>query len=98
MTPPIGGAIATGPSALDNNSLGLSTTSATRDTQRAQLEQIAGQLRDLDQQAQQLFQQIPAASQELQMIRAAIKQAVMKMAQAGPQQANSADQLPTGGA
>lgn len=65
---------------------------------QAQVQQVAGQVRQLGQLAQQLAQTNPAIAPEMQQIAQILKAATVKVAQAAMQQTPSGAAAPSGGA
>jgi hypothetical protein len=64
---------------------------------QAQLQQLAGQVRNLNNLAMQLAQSTPIIAPEMQQIAQILKQAIVKVAQAAPQQTASGAMVPGGG-
>ena len=67
------------------------------DQQRAQLQAFMGTLRDLDQQAQQVFGQMPALQPLAQQFSQLIKKAAQEAAKHAPAQTGSGMAVPTAG-
>lgn len=94
MAAPIAGAGQV-PGAIDALTQGAGQPAAG--DQQAQLAAFMGQLRDLDQQVQDVFGQVPALGQIGQQMRGLIKQAVVASAKMAPAQTPSGQAVPGAG-
>ena len=66
------------------------------DQVRAQLESLAGQIRDLSTMVDAIAADFPNAAQETSQIKALLKQVIVKVAQQAPTQTASGSAVPTG--
>lgn len=61
------------------------------------VEDFIGKIRELDQQVSSVLGQMPAAAQEAQQIKAALRRLIAKAAQMGPTKTASSDAVPMAG-
>jgi len=81
------GALASGPEGAD----------AAINPVQDQLAQLAGQVRDLGGQVDQIAASNPSLQQEAQQVKAILRQMILKAAQTAPMQTMSSEAVPTAG-
>jgi hypothetical protein len=94
MAPAIGGEAAAVPGAIESLTQSGGGPTAGASQQQAQLAAFMGKLRELDQHIDQVFNEMPALRPIAQQMKAALKQAVQKAAQASPPQTSSSEAVP----
>ena len=74
----------------------IGVPNAGADQMRAQLQQLAGQVRDIGTMVEAVAADFPNAAQEANQIKGLLKQIIVKAAQQAPEQTASGSAVPTG--